>query len=239
MVILKIKSEKLRNEEHFGFNTEVNDLITLFTAATLGIESKYALYLPLYNNEAEALDVIRKSAKTSKLSDADHTRDDTNSGFKLMVEGNMHHFVYKKREAADRLEIVLDRFGNINRKSYEAETAAIDTMVDDLLNDYSEDLNLLKLTEWVTELKANNDAFKTLSDERYSDDAAKTQLKMKDVRKEVDTAYHNMTNLIDALVLVNGAETYTPFINELNQRIEKYNLIIAQRKGRNKKDDED
>lgn len=233
MQILNVKLGNLRNEEHFGFNTEVNDLITLFTAAALGIEIRYAEYLPLYNNEAEAIDVIRKSAKTSKLSDADHKRDGTNTGLGFVIEGYTYHFNDKKREAAERLEIVHNSFGNINRKGYEAETAAIDTMVDKLLNDYSEDLALLKLTEWVTELKADNEAFKAISDERYSDEAAKTQLKMKAVRKEVDVAYRNITNLINALVLVHGAETYAPFINELNQRIEKYNLIIAQRKGRN------
>lgn len=239
MEIKNVKSHELRNEEHFGFNTEVNDLIILFTAALLGIDTKYAKYLTLYNNEAEALDVIRKSAKTGKVGDADHRRDSTFSGFKFLVEGNTHHFVAKKREAAERLKIVLDSFGKINRKTYQAETAAIDTFVDVLLSDYLADLDLLKLTEWVTELKANNEAFKAISDERYTDDAAKTELKMKAVRKDVDIAYRNMTNLIDALVLVNGAETYTPFIKELNQRIEKYNLIIAQRKGRNKKDEED
>lgn len=239
MVIQKIKSEKLRNDEHLNYNGEFNGLVIKYTPALLGIEQKYANYLSLYNNESEALELIRKSDKTAKLSDADRDRDGISTGFRCVVEGYTYHFADKKREAAERLEIVHDSFGNINRKGYAAQTAAIDKMVDVLLSDYSADLALLKLTEWVTELKANNEAFKAISDERYADDAAKTQLKMKDVRKEVDTAYRNITDLINALVLVNGAENYTPFINELNQRIEKYNLIIAQRKGRNNKEDED
>lgn len=239
MEIKILNTHDLRNEEHHGFNTEFNDLIIVFTPAALGIEAKYTEFLPLYNNETEALDVIRKSDKTAKLSVADHKRDDTTSGFKCMVEGYTYHFVDKKREAAERLEIVLDSFSGINRKGYAAQTSATDKLVDVLLSDYSEDLALLKLSEWVVELKANNGAFKDLSDERYSDDATKTSLKMKDVREEIDDAYRKITNLINALVLVNGPEAYTPFIKELNQRIEKYNLIIAQRKGRSNKDDED
>lgn len=60
---------------------------------------------------------------------------------------------------------------------------------------------------------------------------------MKDVRIELDTAYETITKRINALVIVNGPEAYEAFINELNQRIEKYNDIMAQRQGRNKKDE--
>jgi len=74
-------------------------------------------------------------------------------------------------------------------------------------------------------------------DERYSDDAGKTQLKMKDVRKEIDEAYATITDRIDALGIVNGTETYVPFVKELNKRVEKFNNTLAIRKGRNAKDD--
>jgi len=90
----------------------------------------------------------------------------------------------------------------------------------------------------VDELEDNNNSFETLQSERYATDAGQTQLKMKQVRIEVDAAYEIITKRINALVIVNGAEAYESFINELNQRIEKYNNTIAQRKGRNKKDDE-
>ena len=61
---------------------------------------------------------------------------------------------------------------------------------------------------------------------------------MKEVRRDVDKAYRAITTRIEALVVVNGPEAYTPFINELNIRIEKYNNILAQRQGRNEKPDE-
>ncbi len=40
-------------------------------------------------------------------------------------------------------------------------------------------------------------------------------------------------------LIVNGEAAYTEFVNELNQRIENYNLVITQRKGRNAKEDGD
>lgn len=238
MKIMNVKSEKLRNEEHFQFQSEFKELVERFTPVTLGIETAFAAYLPLYANEAEALDVIRKSAVTDEIANADHLRDTTFRGMCDTVKGATNHFTPTKREAAERIQIAIDHFGNINTKPYDEQTASIKTLLADLNTAYSEDVTTLRLEEWITELQANNDAFEALMNERYSDDAGKTQLKMKEVRKEVDAAYHTITTRIDALAVVNGPETYTPFVNELNTRIEKYNNMLAQRKGRNAKSDE-
>ncbi|MFV0270057.1 MAG: DUF6261 family protein, partial [Draconibacterium sp.] len=93
------------------------------------------------------------------------------------------------------------------------------------------------IADWVSELKNRNAAFETLLDERYTEEADKNPLKMKEARKQIDAAYRDLTNLIDALVLVNGPEAYEGFIKELNKRVEKYNNTVEQRKGRNKKDE--
>ncbi len=235
MKILNLKSEKLRNEEHYQFQTEFKALVERFTPATLGIEEAFAAYLPLYANETEALDIITKSAVTDEIANADHLRDSNYRGLCDTVKGASNHFSDKKREAANRIQIVIDHFGNINAKTYDEQTAAIKSLIADLNGQYAADVETLRLDEWLTELQANNNAFEALMNERYSDDAGKTQLRMKEVRKEVDTAYRTITTRIDALVVVNGLETYAPFIKELNIRVEKFNNTLAQRKGRNAK----
>lgn len=238
MKILNLKSEKLRNEEHYQFQTEFKALVERFTPTMLGIEAAFAAYLPLYANETEALNIITKSAVTEEIAHADHLRDSTYRGMCDTVKGAGNHFSDKKREAATRIQIVIDHFGNINTKTYDEQTAAIKSLIADLNGQYADDVATLRLDEWLTELQANNNAFEALMDERYTDDAGKTQLRMKEVRKEVDSAYKTITNRIDALVVVNGPATYMPFVNELNIRIEKYNNTLAQRKGRNAKPDE-
>lgn len=237
MQIEKLKAEKLRNEEHFQFQTEFNDLVIRFTPETLGIEFAYAAYEPLYLNENTALDVIRKSDLTPEISTADHTRDTTNRGFCDIIKGAQNHFLPAKCEAANRIQIVIDHYGNINTKTYDEQTAAINSLVEDLNKDYSDDMATLGVGDWITKLQANNNKFEALMDERYSADAGKTQLKMKDVRFEVDTAYRNIIERVDALVVVNGQEIYAPFVKELNERVGKYNNTLAQRKGRNGKKD--
>lgn len=237
MEIKSLKSHSLRNEEHFQFQSEFSELVIRFTAEALGIQTQYAAYQPLLANEAEALDVIRKSALTNPIAAADHTRDSTNRGMNYIIIGGTYHFKAAKREAAQRLKIVLDHFGNINKKSYNEQTAAIKALITDLKTTHAADVATLGIGDWVDELEKNNNTFETLQNERYTDEAGQTQLKMKDVRIELDTAYETITKRINALVIVNGPEAYEAFINELNQRIEKYNDIMAQRQGRNKKDE--
>lgn len=238
MEIESLKSHDLRNEEHYQFHTETSDLVSRFTAEALGIQNQYAEYLPLLANEGEALDVVRKSALTTPIAEADHKRDSTNRGMSDTIIGATHHFNPAKREAADRLKIVLDHFGNINTKPYNEQTAAIKALVNDLKTTHADDVAIVGVTDWVDELELNNNEFEALQNERYSDEAGQTQLKMKEVRIEVDSAYETITKRINALVVVNGPEAYEAFIKELNKRIENYNNTIAQRKGRSKKDDE-
>ena len=79
--------------------------------------------------------------------------------------------------------------------------------------------------------------FVALMQERYSEEAGKPQYNMKTARQETDKAYRTITERIDALMIVNGEEAYAGFVNELNQRVEKYNKLLAQREGRNAKEE--
>lgn len=235
MKILKLKYDRLRNEEHFQFQTEFSGLVERFSPVTLNIETVFNAYMASLEKEYVALDVIRKSANTDKIIAADEKREGTTSGLRDTVKGATNHFSPAKRNAANRIEIVINHFGNLNDMPYDEQTASIRTMIDKLHNEYAEDVEILQLGEWLTELQTNNNEFEELMSERYSEGAGKTQLKMKQVRTEVDAAYRKVITRMEALVELNDPEVYIPFINELNIRIEKYNNILAQRKGNNNK----
>lgn len=234
MKIKKIDLNRLRNEEHFQFHTDFNALTESNTPSALGIEAGFAAYQPLYNDESEALDLIRRSAVTADISAADALRDRTFRGLRDTVKSATSHFLVEKQQAALHILVVLDHYGDLARKSYDEETAAIGSLIGDLA-ELAADVTLLGLTDWVAELQANNQAFDTLKKTRYTEAAGKTQLRMKQVRRQVDDAYNSITERIDALVIVNGAEAYTTYINELNERIESYSKVLAQRIGRNAK----
>ena len=238
MEIRILRKSKLRNEEHFQNQTEFKDLIIKFTPALLGIVNEYAAYEPLHAAEGVALDVIVKSAYTIDIEDADLKRNTTIRGVAGAVKSAAKHFSTEKKQAAARVQLVFDNYGDITKKSHAEETAAINSLITDLNNDHAADVATLGIADWLTELKANNDAFDALMKSRYTEEASKTQLRMKQVRREVDKAYDTIVNRINALIIVNGtSRTYTAFVNELNERVDKYNLIVAQREGRNSKGD--
>ncbi|GKT30575.1 hypothetical protein ADUPG1_001572 [Aduncisulcus paluster] len=222
----------LRNDEHFQFQTELKGLVEQYTPAALGIEAAWAVYEPLYTDESNALNVIRKSAVTSELAEADHYRDSLYRGICDTVKGATNHYNSAVKVSANRIEIAIDHYGNINVKSYDEQTAAINSLLSDLKNDYAADVSQLNIGEWLIELQTANTTFETLMKERYAEDSGKTQLSMKDVRRQVDEVYRTITERIGALVIVNGEEAYSGFVNELNQRIEKYNNTLALREGR-------
>jgi len=238
MEILNARLHDFRNEEHFNFHAEVNDLIVRFTVEALKIERYYPDFSSALTAEAEALDVVQKSIFTGPIADADHTRDNTILGMEDMVDAALRHFKSDVRDAARRLKIVFDSFDGITTKPYDQQTAATDVLTGELEGKYSSDTAAVGITDWVNELKANNQAVKDLVGERYTDETAKTPLKMKEARKQLDDAYRNVAKLVDCLIFVEGPETYEAFVKELNKRIEKYNTRLSQRDGRNAEEEE-
>lgn len=235
MKTTKIDLQKLQNEEHFQFNTEFKDLVTRYDATTLDIETLFENYLRLFAQEDEALQVIRKSTITGDLSVADEDRDALFSGFSTAIKSALLHYNQANRTAATHIKVMLDQFGNIARESYDAETADIYKLVQALQSTYLADITTLGLADWVIQLDAKNKVFDELMKSRYSEEASKTEYRMKQVRVAIDAAYRGIAEKLDALMLINGSSKYLSFVNELNTRVDKYKLIIAQRKGRNAK----
>jgi hypothetical protein len=221
MNIIDFHLAHLRNEEHFQFQTDFKELVETNNPITMNIAVAFASYLAVYNDESIALDVIRKSAISDEIAQADTVRDSTFRGFSDSVQSASRHFNIGVKQAAMRLQVVLGHYGNIATKPYDEETAAIDSLVNDLNTTYAADVTAITgLSEWVAELKANNDAFDNLKKNRYTEASSKTMLRMKEVRLQADAAYHTVTERINSLIIVNGETGYTSFVNELNARID-------------------
>jgi hypothetical protein len=232
MKIKDLHLEHLRNPGHVQFHTDAIVIVKKYNPATLSFESELADYELKFDDEKQAFVLIRKSAKTEDITHADQLRDDTNKGLRGMVKANLYHFNPLKKAAAKRLKVVIDVFGDIIHKEYNEASGSYTEMLDELQNKHAADVTLLGLDEWLTELRANNNNFIQHMGSRYEEGAAKTTLRMKEVRLLVDAAYVNMVEQIHALMRVNGAAAYEPLVAEMNQLVDKYNLILAQRQGR-------
>jgi ElaB/YqjD/DUF883 family membrane-anchored ribosome-binding protein len=93
-------------------------------------------------------------------------------------------------------------------------------------------VNTVGLRDWVTELEANNNTLSDLVKSRYEEAAEKSDIKMKEIRTEIDNALRDLVDRIEALYLLQESEVHATFIKKVNVIAEKYKNILAQRYGR-------
>lgn len=235
MKIKEFALSRLRNEEHFQFLTSFRDLVEVSNPVNLKIEVLFGTFPPAYANELEALNIIRKNAISDDLIEADDVRDNVFRGMCDAVKSSLNHFNAEVRAAAKRLQVVLDTYGNLAAKSYDAETGALNSLINDFTGTYAADVATVGLTGWVTELAAKNKAYDDLKNQRYSDEASKTILRMREERVKTDALYHQLVERINALIVVEGEAAYAGFASELNKRIEGYDNTLSLRRGKGKK----
>ena len=239
MKILKINLLKLHNEEHFQFHNEVSSQILKNGAKVLGIEQEFEQYSTLLTKEFDALQPVRKSVNTDRLSEADALRDELFRGLCDMVKASLVHYDADKKLAAQQYQVYLSQLGNVARKSFNDETTALAKLIMESQTTYASEIATLGLGEWLSRLDARNQDFDKLMKLRFTEDATKSDISMRDARLALDAQYRVLTTKIDALIVVNGGEAYAGFVEELNARVEKYNSIIALRGGSSSKEKKD
>jgi hypothetical protein len=236
MKILSLNFYKLRNEEWFQLFTEFRDLVLKHNPNALNIVELWATFLILSADADTALDIIRKSADTVLMVEADHVRDHTFRGFVDAVKSARNHFDPVKRAAADKLTILLDHFGNLARKAPNEETAGIYNLLQELdkgTPGTTLPIDILGLRDWANQLAADNEAYETLVKNRNTEVAFRSKLHMKDVRNELQEVYYKMTTRIEATMTLNGeTPPFTDFVNEWNAFLKRYANVLAQRGGK-------
>jgi len=219
MEIQKFDLHSQRNAAHCQFQTDFNSAIIKYTPQALGIVDDYAAYLPLWRDEGVALVAITKSATTEEIDGADKNRDFTFRGLADKVTNSLNHFNPEVREVARRVKVIFDTYGNLVPKPDDEESGLISSLVADLRTKLAAEIVTLAIVDWIDELERQNNVFIVLEATRNSEDAKKSDLRMKQVRVVVDAAYSKIVKRINALIIVNGEAPYTEFVRELNVRI--------------------
>ena len=235
MKIDTLKTSILRNDAHFQYFTEFIRLVERHDAEALNIKPLFDTFITLYADEDTVLKKIVKSAFTADIQEADRYRDEIFSGMADANRTALKHYNEAVRQAAKKLKIVFDTYGNIARKPLDEETSAIYNILQDLNEKYHAEAIAAGLTGWMSELQNANAQFQNLMTARYDEATAKTALKLKEVRVQVDEAYRKITERINAAIIIEGAGSYAEFVNSLNTIIKRYADIMAQQKGKRSK----
>ena len=232
MKIKRLDFRTLRNNEHFQCQTEFKALLEESNPDTLKIGQHFILaYNHHYMEEDEALIKIIKNTFSEQRSDADRLRDQTFRGSVDTINAGLNHFDPEVQESARKLKIVFDRFGNVAQLPLNEETSAIYNLVQEVTEKHAANAEKLGLMPWVNKLNADNKAYEVLVTGGYEEEAAKTELKAKATRTEVDKVVRQIIELIEALIVIEGEAYYLEFVRRLNLIFERYANTLAQRQG--------
>ena len=232
-ILIKFCYEHLRNEAHVEFHTNVQTLFVKYTPEALGIKTIYPSYKALLDDEVDALDVIRKSELTAEIKVKNHERNRLYRGLADSVKACRNHFDPGKRPAAEKLEVILEHYGNIAHKRLDEKTAAIEDLHRELLKQENFlQVTALGLGDWLECLAQVNRHLEALMMTRYNEASKRPNIRMRSVRKKLDKVFRTILDLLEAQVRVNSADANKAFLAELNAVMERYRDILAQETGR-------
>ena len=235
--IANIRLTALKNELHVQFHKSSISLVTLVGLEKLPFVSLFNLYKAAFNNESEALLIIVKSEYTPQIAEQDSKRDNLFRGFVDIIKGYRNHFNSEHRAAANKLWNLIKHFGNVPRKSLDAETAAISDFIREFKRpEILAAADTLDVNEWIIQLTNENDHFHELMMARYNETTKKTTYRMKTARVETDRYYRAIVATMEQQVLLaTVTQEQQHFITELNAIVTHFKNILAHEMGRKKK----
>ena len=230
MEISKINLSKLRNAAHFQLHTEFKDFITKQGAKTLKVAKQFENYLALYAKVDDGFKKIEKSLITSKIEDADKARDEIWSGMVSINRGATKHFDPAIAEAAERLKIVFDTYGNLATLPFNEQTSLTNNILQELEGKYAVEAKLVGIKGFVNELKVRNSAFDSLMKERYEESSVKSTASFKEERANLDKAYLVIVKRINSFAVVeDDVLPFETFIKTFNGVIDKFELTLNKK----------
>ncbi len=231
-LINRFSYANLRNEAHVQLHENFISLAGSHNLEELGIKSLYDRYMPLFEQEKATLDVISKSGFTDDILALDQERDHLYRGFFDAVKSSLNHYDEAKQKAAEKINFILTRYGNIASRPLDQETAAIDDLNRELRETRNfEFLSALGLEGWLEHLVAANSSFDKMMMARYKETAEKPTVNMRSARSAVDKVFRAILDVVEAFAIGNGTGKYSAFIAELNAIMERYANILSQSKG--------
>lgn len=203
-----------------------NDLNTIDPA--LRTDVPYNNYMERIGIKTElyfkALAQVLKNEETEKILLADKARDKAVSSFNLALKLHASADDPAEVEASRSLRILFDTFKNIAKLNYEAESLAIDKLVNDLNSEaYSEKIAYLHMAKYVTRLSETNDIFKNLFGGRMVGTAMTESYDMKTIRKEMQVLYTDFVDYVFAMAKATESQLFTTALNLLNAARKYYN----------------
>jgi hypothetical protein len=179
-----------------------------------------------------ALVQIRKNDETEKIAAADMVRDRAIKAFRRAVKTFLLSDEPEEVLASKSLMTVLQTFKDVDLLNYQAESIALDNLVNDLQNNgYSDKVQLLNLGNYVERIDIANGSFKTLFDGRIAQTSMTIAYDAKQLRKEVVTIYNQFVLYVLSMARAIDSEMYNSLLMMVNGGRKSFADLLARRQG--------
>ena len=224
---------KFRNSEFVQFIKNILSIVSSHDPEVLNVKNVYDELSALGTQISELYRPETGSDITQEIQELDERRDRAFTGIYRFVDAFSYHYDPDKKAAAQRLyDAILLFGGGIARLNYQAETSTIDGILNKFRteSDLAEAVTKLEgLSDWLNELEEANKLFDEAYLRRVKEEAAKPEVKMADLRKEIIGVYRALLQHLEANAIVSGSEVYNQVAKEINEVIEKYNRVVESR----------
>lgn len=237
MVLNKLNGSQLTHVEAGQLiKTTIKDLQTAVVITTTDVNVNN------YVNQLMAKTVIydkgllqiAKNEESDKLAVLDRSRDLDIAIFRKQYKVFSLSKKTNEQTAYQSMEILWRNYKKIEILNYEAESNAIDNLVQDLESTkFAPHVVTLKLGEYLTNIKASNTLFKNTFSKRNTDVAGKEVFNMKAIRRDIFITYKNFTLYVLSLAKVEvlPAVYYANILKIINTSRKYYSDMLARRNG--------
>ena len=219
-----IDTHSLTNGAHYNFMEAIYTNLNSILLYGEKLRTELPAFKTALDNEDAVLVLSRKSNKTDEIANADKARDNAYVGYKYTVKGFTYLGSGAQYEAAKVLTQHLTDYQIDTQMSLSRQTGLMTNFIEDLESTYSEQVESLGLTPFVT-----------IDNER----AGQTKAAMLAARADTDAAYQTIVDKINALYLVDTTNTdeYATTIDEINAQIKRYREQELSKKSTKEEDE--
>ena len=223
---------------HYSNSHHLQFMFNVYALVKAGDKVKLHLTDELIKNWNDCIELeteLNKQATamvhTEQMAALDRQRDTLLTNLFGIVRVQLKSPVQAVKEAAQKLDKALGVYAGIQSKAADAETAEVRGLLKDLER-YATEATALGLTPVTTELKAVNEKFQTIYNDRQVKVVDAKLPPLAEVRTQTDAVFNAVCHYIEASYLLAATEDDRPpierLVDQINQEIDHFKTAYKQ-----------
>ena len=223
--IIGLDLTKVNNGAHRMFMESVAKILAEYEQAIAAHPKTKMLtaeFGKLLQQEKACMGLSRTSLRTAQIAEADHERDMLFTGFKAVVRAFTKGTNPETKAAAKTIWLDIAGYRINNRMQLERQTGVLYILTKKCLTQHAEEIELLHLTQYVTQLAASNDKVSQLLNLRLDEQTGIVKGALRATRLKMDEQFRLVVKAINARMFLNDDESMVPIADFINEMVRRY-----------------